>query len=126
VTPEAGSLLGAFLVGLLGGVHCVGMCGGIVGALTLGLPESRRGGAGAVPFQLAYNIGRIASYTLAGALVGGLGLLLAGLLPVYLAQRVLQGLAALFMIALAAPGGAGRRLDLAADRTPGAQADAGA
>jgi sulfite exporter TauE/SafE len=100
VTPEAGSLLGAFLVGLLGGVHCVGMCGGIVGALTLGLPESRRGGAGAVPFQLAYNIGRIASYTLAGALVGGLGLLLAGLLPVYLAQRVLQGLAALFMIAL--------------------------
>jgi sulfite exporter TauE/SafE len=100
VTPEAGSLFGAFLVGLLGGVHCIGMCGGIVGALTLGLPEAKRSGAGAVPFQIAYNLGRIASYTLAGALVGGLGVLLAGLMPVYLAQRVLQGLAALFMIAL--------------------------
>ena len=25
-----------FLVGLLGGAHCIGMCGGIVGALSLG------------------------------------------------------------------------------------------
>ena len=100
MTPEVGTLLGAFVVGLLGGVHCVGMCGGIVGALSLGLPEAQRSGAGAVPFQLAYNLGRIASYTLAGALVGGLGVLLAGLMPVYLAQRVLQGVAALFMIAL--------------------------
>jgi len=25
----------AFITGLLGGVHCFGMCGGIVGALTL-------------------------------------------------------------------------------------------
>ena len=31
------SYIAAFLVGLLGGVHCVGMCGGIVGALCLGL-----------------------------------------------------------------------------------------
>ncbi len=92
--------LGAFLVGLLGGVHCVGMCGGIVGALTLGLPEAQRSGWGQLPYQLAYNLGRIASYTLAGALVGGLGLLLAGMMPVYLAQRALQGLAAVFMIAL--------------------------
>lgn len=93
-------LIGAFLVGLLGGVHCIGMCGGIVGALTLGLPEDKRAGWAQMPYQLAYNAGRIASYALAGALVGGLGMLLAGLLPIYLAQRFLQGLAALFMIAL--------------------------
>ena len=31
------SYIAAFLVGLLGGVHCVGMCGGIMGALTLGI-----------------------------------------------------------------------------------------
>lgn len=97
--PEVG-LLGAFVMGLLGGVHCLGMCGGIVGALTIGLPEARRRMPGALPFQLAYNAGRILSYTLAGALVGALGLLLAGLLPVYLAQRVLQGMAGLFMIVL--------------------------
>ncbi len=36
------SLLAAFLVGLLGSLHCVGMCGGVVGALTLRLPHDVR------------------------------------------------------------------------------------
>jgi sulfite exporter TauE/SafE len=35
------SLLPVFMIGLLGGVHCVGMCGGIVGALS-GAPRSRQ------------------------------------------------------------------------------------
>ncbi len=26
----------AFLIGLVGGIHCVGMCGGVVGALVAG------------------------------------------------------------------------------------------
>ncbi|RMG54862.1 MAG: hypothetical protein D6717_08910, partial [Gammaproteobacteria bacterium] len=68
-------LLSAFLVGLLGGVHCVGMCGGIVGALSLGA----RPGAGRPRWGLLldYNLGRIASYTVAGALMGGIGALAA-------------------------------------------------
>ena len=73
--------LSLFLVGLLGGGHCIGMCGGIVTALS-----GRSGGASdkGVSFgalHLAYNAGRIASYTLAGALAGGIsgGMLLAGL-----------------------------------------------
>jgi sulfite exporter TauE/SafE len=94
-------LLSAFVVGLLGGVHCVGMCGGIVSALTFGLPKaSRMRMAAMVPFQLGYNLGRIASYVLAGALMGGLGLLLARSLPVYWAQKLLYAIAGLFMIAL--------------------------
>ena len=98
---EGASLGTAFLVGLLGGVHCVGMCGGIVGALTLGLPESVRTHRAAVlPYLLAYNGGRIASYTLAGALMGGVGWLAANLALVHDVQRVLQVVAALFMIAL--------------------------
>jgi len=93
--------LTAFLVGLLGGVHCVGMCGGIVGALTLGLPPERRKRLAAmVPFQLAYNLGRITSYVVAGAIMGALGMVLAQLLPVYYAQRLLLVLAGLFMILL--------------------------
>ncbi|HEB96831.1 MAG TPA: sulfite exporter TauE/SafE family protein [Sedimenticola thiotaurini] len=93
--------LSAFVVGLLGGVHCVGMCGGIVGALTFGLPpERRRGIAAMLPFQLAYNLGRILSYVLAGAVMGGVGILLAQLMPVYYAQRVLLGIAGLFMVLL--------------------------
>ncbi|MES9964088.1 MAG: sulfite exporter TauE/SafE family protein [Candidatus Sedimenticola sp. 20ELBAFRAG] len=93
--------ISAFVVGLLGGVHCVGMCGGIVGALTFGLPEQRRGSLGAMlPFQLAYNLGRLGSYVVAGAIMGGVGVLLAQLIPVYYAQRLLMGLAGLFMILL--------------------------
>jgi sulfite exporter TauE/SafE len=94
-------LLSALLVGFFGGVHCVGMCGGIVGALTFGLPESvRNRPAGAWPFHIAYNLGRITSYTLAGALAGGLGAGLLRLTELHQAQQVLQGLAALFMLAL--------------------------
>lgn len=93
--------LSAFLVGLLGGVHCVGMCGGIVSALTFGLAENhRRTVAAMLPFQLAYNLGRITSYLLAGAIMGGLGMLLAQLLPVYYAQLFLLALAGIFMILL--------------------------
>jgi sulfite exporter TauE/SafE len=94
-------LLTAFLVGLLGGVHCVAMCGGIVTTLTLGLaPERRRGVAAQLPFQLAYNLGRIVGYSIVGALMGGLGALLMQSLALQWAQRGLYALAAAFMIAL--------------------------
>jgi len=94
-------VLAAFVVGLLGGVHCVGMCGGIVATLTMSLaPERRRGGAGQLLFQLAYNIGRLAGYTFAGALVGGLGELLLQSPGLHWAQQVLYAMAALFMVAL--------------------------
>lgn len=98
---EGMSLLTAFLVGLLGGVHCVGMCGGIVGTLTMGLPREVRGSlARLLPYQLAYNGGRILGYTAAGALMGGLGTLIATLMPVQTAQRGLYLVAAVFMILL--------------------------
>ncbi len=93
--------ISALVVGLLGGVHCAGMCGGIVSALTFGLPEPERNRfASLLPFQMAYNAGRIFSYTLAGAMMGGLGLLLADLMPLHLAQRVLLAVAGLFMVLL--------------------------
>ncbi len=80
-------LLPVFLVGLLGSVHCAGMCGGIVAALSAPRAlQARR--AFPVPvrtvsaFSLewpaaaihvaAYNAGRLASYAAAGALAGGL------------------------------------------------------
>ena len=86
-------LVSALVVGLLGGVHCAGMCGGIVGALSLGAREGRQ-----LPLLLAYNVGRISSYTLAGALMGALGFFFSGLLPVQVAQRVLLTLAGLFLV----------------------------
>ena len=93
--PEI-SYLSVFLVGLLGGVHCVGMCGGIVTALSLSSATNRP----AVPTLLAYNFGRVTSYALAGAIVGAIGastLLLNRFMP---AERVLYGLANVMLILL--------------------------
>lgn len=91
----------AFLVGLFGGVHCVGMCGGIVGALSFGLPEQTRGRFSALlPYLINYNLGRLFSYTVAGTLLGGIGALAANLVALHQAQSVLQIIAGLFMIAM--------------------------
>lgn len=99
--PVDVSYAAAFIVGLLGGVHCVGMCGGFVGALTFGLSEAVRGSLGrTLPFLLAYNSARILSYTVAGTAMGGMGALAAHLLVVNQAQLVLQVVAGLFMVAL--------------------------
>ena len=62
----------AFAAGLLGGVHCAGMCGGIVGTLAL----QARGPAWTR--QLAYNAGRILSYVAAGTAAGFAGSLVGG------------------------------------------------
>lgn len=95
------SLTAAFLVGLFGGVHCVGMCGGIVGTLGLGLPEPVRARPLAtVPYLLMYNAGRILSYTVAGVLMGGIGALATHWLAIREAQLLLQVVAGLFMIAM--------------------------
>jgi len=97
------SYLAVFLIGLFGGVHCAGMCGGIVAAL--GLAASRHGGAG-VPVSgpvggltgapaggpvggpvgvgagaaarlsgrvLTFNLARVSTYAALGALAGTLG-----------------------------------------------------
>lgn len=89
--PETG-YLAVFLIGLLGGTHCVSMCGGIVSALTINLPgQARR----QWPLHLAYNLGRIGTYTLAGAgmgAIGSAGFMLNRFLPVQLAMYVLANL----------------------------------
>ncbi len=93
--PEL-SLISAFLVGLLGGGHCVGMCGGIVGAATITLPGQRP----QLPFLFAYNTGRIASYTMAGVLaglIGASGFFLDHVLPV---EKILYALASLMLVVL--------------------------
>ena len=106
------SFLPLFMVGLAGSVHCIGMCGGIVGALSLG------GGAGAaapardviaiavarpalqanVLRVLAYNGGRIASYMLAGGVAGGIAG--AGMLHIATLQVAGYWLANLMLVAL--------------------------
>ncbi|MBL8397456.1 MAG: sulfite exporter TauE/SafE family protein [Candidatus Accumulibacter sp.] len=89
--PEA-SYLALFLIGLLGGTHCVGMCGGIVGALSMG--DSR------LQFHLAYNAGRLLSYATAGAIVGALGQMSISLAGQWPLRNMLYLVANLMLIAL--------------------------
>lgn len=87
-------LLAAFLVGLLGGTHCFGMCGGIVGALSSGLSlELQASRWRLVAAQLAYNTGRIGSYVIAGVLLGLFGQQLsqAGVLQGFPIGRIIAG-----------------------------------
>ena len=86
----------ALVVGLLGGVHCLGMCGGLISAVGFTNQASTR----RFPLLLAYNLGRISSYALAGALAGGLGASVLSLSDLHYAQQILYFFAAAFMIAL--------------------------
>jgi sulfite exporter TauE/SafE len=78
-------LFSAFIIGLLGSGHCIAMCGGITTMLTSALPSSNKYTQQQIlinnqnaPFKssskttlvICYNIGRIASYTFIGAIVG--------------------------------------------------------
>ncbi|MFJ2980821.1 MULTISPECIES: sulfite exporter TauE/SafE family protein [unclassified Pseudomonas] len=93
--PDLLPLLGSALVlGLLGGGHCLGMCGGLMGALTLAIPPEQRGRRARL--LLAYNLGRILSYACAGLLLGLAGWAVASS-PAALALRVV---AALLLIAM--------------------------
>lgn len=87
------TFLALFLVGLLGGTHCVGMCGGIVGALSMGAP-------GRWSMHLAYNAGRILSYGLAGAIAGAVGAASLGLDSQVPMRLALYLVANLMLIAL--------------------------
>ncbi len=94
------TLFSAFLIGLFSTLHCLGMCGGIIGALTLSLPESIRNNRWRLlPYVSLYSIGRIGSYTLAGALAGGIGGNLLKLFPHY-GHLVLQLFASLLMLGI--------------------------
>lgn len=98
---QESSYFAALLLGLFGGVHCAGMCGGVVGALCFGLPEQVRGrGARLFPYLLAYNSGRLVSYTVAGALMGGVGLVAAQMAVQHEFRLGLQVVAGLFMVVL--------------------------
>lgn len=59
----------AFLIGLAGSLHCLGMCGPL--ALSLPLPQATM--AGRLKGGLLYNAGRISTYALLGLVLGTVG-----------------------------------------------------
>jgi len=92
-------LITALMVGFLGGVHCLGMCGGVVGALTFSLdPKIQASWWRMLPYQVAYNVGRISSYILIGSLFGFMGASIGSIVTFLPIQQALQVIAGLFMI----------------------------
>ncbi len=97
----------AFLMGLFGGVHCVAMCGGIVGVLCGAAPRCPTATASTgpsrltqAPYWLAYNAGRVGSYTLLGLLFGSLGSVSIGVFPLEPMRFALRAMAAVCMLAV--------------------------
>ncbi len=64
-------VLTAFLLGLMGSVHCLGMCGGIAGAL--GMASRTESVYTRLRITMLYNFGRLLSYSIAGASMAVLG-----------------------------------------------------
>lgn len=97
--PTELTFIAALIVGLLGSTHCIGMCGGIVGALDMGLRQPGRSKVSMLGYHLAYNSGRIISYIVIGVLAGSIG---AGIAEMNLMPKFPIGpmITAVFMIAL--------------------------
>jgi len=100
VIGDQSSFFALLLTGLLTSLHCVSMCGGI--ALSAGLPASiagkeakRHTTVSRLLPSLKYNLGRILSYTLIGALAGAFG---RGLGLSSLFRAILMATAAVFML----------------------------
>lgn len=94
-------MLVAFLIGLLSTLHCFGMCGGLVGAMTMSLePNIRKSHSQLAIYTLAYNGGRILSYVAAGFLVGWFGQTLRDLLMPEIGIGILRLIASILIIAM--------------------------
>lgn len=92
------SYLVAFIMGLVSSLHCIGMCGSIIGTLTLSLsPEIRNKKNLLLPFVFNYNFGRITSYTIAGALAGVIQSIATMQMGELHGHRLLQILSAIIM-----------------------------
>lgn len=87
-------LILVFIGGLLGSSHCLGMCGGF--ALSIG--SSSSGMFANLQRQLVYSLGRLATYSFAGAMMGFGGWRLAQTLPLVAVQATLAILAGSLLI----------------------------
>ncbi|CUS48982.1 MAG: hypothetical protein HLUCCO02_02965 [Idiomarinaceae bacterium HL-53] len=77
-------LFAAFFMGIAGSGHCLAMCGGLAGAM--GYQRS-------LANLTIYNLGRISSYTLAGALVAALSVTLQSIqIDILIYLRLLAGI----------------------------------
>jgi len=89
------SFIAAVVLGFFGSLHCVGMCGGIAGALGFALGPNVGTGQKLALVATA-NLGRVLSYSFMGAVAGGLSGSL--LQPDHTVMMVLRGIAAALLV----------------------------
>lgn len=89
----------AFALGLFGSVHCVAMCGGLASVLAGGVrPDLRKGGgAPRLSILAGFHLGRVATYALVGAAVGGLTLFALESATLRVAQAGLRALSGVLL-----------------------------
>ena len=95
------TLVSAWVMGSVGSTHCVVMCGGAASTIsgsvvTLG----RRPRVPPSTVSVAFNLGRIASYALAGAAAGSLGIVIDRIPYVFGAEIALRLLAGFLLCAV--------------------------
>jgi uncharacterized protein len=95
------SVAAAFVAGIAASAHCTVMCGGIAGALGMRARQQGASAARTLTQGLGYQIGRTASYAVAGALCGAFGGALSKLIDLAGVARALRVAAGLLLIALA-------------------------
>ena len=89
----------AFALGLFSTLHCLGMCGGVIGALSCSVPRPvsddafKRNG-----YILLFNLGRVSMYGIFGLIVGAGGASLVGLVDPALWRRLAAAVAGISMI----------------------------
>lgn len=88
-------LVAAFAIGFLGSLHCIGMCGGLVSAMTLSRATTWW------PGVISYQIGRITTYVALGLVVGLIGSSFSQASGLNNAQNILSIIAGCLIIILA-------------------------
>ncbi len=85
-----------FITGAVGSIHCIAMCGGLVGVLSTSLKSSSR----ALVYWAGYHCGRILGYSLAGLIAAGAVAQISSIFPIERAQSAGTIIAGVFMIVL--------------------------
>jgi sulfite exporter TauE/SafE len=93
------TLLTALAAGVLGSTHCLGMCGGIAGALGASARAAADTRGGMLGLTVLFNLGRIIGYAIIGAIAGLVGAGIAAAVNVPLWAALARGITGLLMAA---------------------------
>ncbi|VAX25791.1 hypothetical protein MNBD_NITROSPINAE04-2673 [hydrothermal vent metagenome] len=88
----------AFVIGLAGGLHCIGMCGGIITALSIARQGAGISGRSQFPRLALYHAGRISGYMLIGLVLGSIGATAASLASTLWIQKGISFFAGAVMV----------------------------